>query len=122
MQCPVCRADLLEGARFCPNCGAPLPVICPDCGSPLPAGGRFCPACGARVVEASAEAEAPGPPTGGDAVTGGGEATSSPPAPAAGLPPLPLAFLGGMLLPGADLIVGGPPVEQEQPPEGEAPA
>lgn len=122
MQCPVCRADLLEGARFCPNCGAPLPVICPDCGSPLPPGGRFCPACGARVVETPAGEESTLRPPAGE-VNGRGEVASPPqPAPTPGLPPLPLAFLGSMLLPGADLVIGEPPAEPEQPPEGEAPA
>lgn len=51
----ACRAPLLWGSHFCPNCGravADAPVVsCARCGNPLAADARFCPACGS-VVEA----------------------------------------------------------------------
>jgi len=55
--CMQCEAELLEGAKFCMNCGAPVqqpepeepePAVCPACGAELPDAARFCPECGAQ--------------------------------------------------------------------------
>ena len=46
MTCTECRAELPEGARACPSCGAPV-IICYECGRPLEAGSAVCPGCGA---------------------------------------------------------------------------
>lgn len=38
------------GAKFCPECGAPLTSkFCAQCGKPLPGGAKFCPECGHAV-------------------------------------------------------------------------
>ena len=115
MECPDCSADVPAGARFCPSCGAGLPVVCQHCDSPLPPGGRFCPACGALVVEALAGSDGPPRWPGGE-----GGATATPPQPAAGLEPLPLTIGGLLPTPGADLALGDPPAaETGDPPAGE---
>ena len=49
MQCPGCRTENLEGARFCTNCGSRLAVRCPQCGTPLPPQAKFCMQCGAEM-------------------------------------------------------------------------
>ena len=45
-----CGAPLHAGARFCGNCGRPVPQLaanpCAVCGHSLAADARFCPACG----------------------------------------------------------------------------
>jgi ABC-type oligopeptide transport system substrate-binding subunit/class 3 adenylate cyclase len=53
MNCPECRADNREGARFCEQCGAALVSTCGACGATLGPGARFCSQCGARVAEPS---------------------------------------------------------------------
>ncbi|MGY2874141.1 class 3 adenylate cyclase/tetratricopeptide (TPR) repeat protein [Marmoricola sp. URHA0025 HA25] len=46
--CGACGATgLLEGARFCHECGAPTAQQCGTCGEALLAGARFCSSCGA---------------------------------------------------------------------------
>lgn len=53
-KCVKCGAELAEGAKFCPECGEPVPQIskCPQCGVEVPAGAKFCPECGAKIGEA----------------------------------------------------------------------
>jgi len=46
MNCRVCGAINVSGARFCWSCGSELPLVCERCGEGLPQGARFCPACG----------------------------------------------------------------------------
>lgn len=57
LTCMQCQAELLEGAKFCMNCGAPVlqpepeepePAVCHACGAELPDAARFCPECGAQ--------------------------------------------------------------------------
>ncbi|MBI2468196.1 MAG: AAA family ATPase [Candidatus Rokubacteria bacterium] len=50
MQCPRCRAQNEEGARFCEDCGARLELVCPSCGAPATAGKKFCRSCGASLA------------------------------------------------------------------------
>jgi class 3 adenylate cyclase len=56
MGCASCGAELLPGKRFCPACGAEVPLACPSCGAALGPQFRFCPDCGAAI------ASRPGPP------------------------------------------------------------
>lgn len=49
--CPNCRAQVLEGAAFCDNCGAPLAEaavtnLCPNCRSTVRPDALFCDHCG----------------------------------------------------------------------------
>lgn len=49
--CPVCKSNVLEGAKFCPECGNKIiqpeinQLICPKCGQITPKG-KFCMECG----------------------------------------------------------------------------
>ncbi len=51
--CPSCGAPRVDGARFCPACGADLGETCAACGAALPADAVFCPACGQAVAVAT---------------------------------------------------------------------
>ena len=53
MQCPRCRHDNRQGARFCRECGAPFDVGCANCGAELESGSKFCDGCGAPVAATS---------------------------------------------------------------------
>ncbi|GEM_PF-347327 len=46
MICPNCGTTNPAQARFCINCGKPLPRACPNCGSINPTNARFCNQCG----------------------------------------------------------------------------
>lgn len=48
-RCAECSAENPSGARFCMECGAPLPRSCAACGSLAPEGARFCMTCGAQL-------------------------------------------------------------------------
>src|SRR5689334_21184124 len=52
MQCPECGHDSRDGARFCRECGTPLPLICPSCGNPAEPGSKFCEQCGEPLTSA----------------------------------------------------------------------
>src|SRR5215468_10731437 len=54
MQCPQCRAENPERARFCEDCGARLEVRCPHCGEAATPGKKFCAFCGGSLVTAPA--------------------------------------------------------------------
>src|SRR5262245_66594863 len=45
MQCPRCGSDNREGAKFCNECAAPLPLRCSACGTENRPGAKFCDAC-----------------------------------------------------------------------------
>ncbi len=49
MRCPQCRADNLEGRRFCAACGSALPRACPACGSSNEPEAKFCGGCGSPL-------------------------------------------------------------------------
>jgi len=63
MECPNCRHQNREGAKFCEECGAKLQSICPECGSELRPQAKFCDECGARVAEADTTATEAASPT-----------------------------------------------------------
>ena len=46
--CGSCGGALATGAKFCANCGTPVPTkaFCTGCGKELAAGAKFCPNCG----------------------------------------------------------------------------
>ena len=50
MTCPACRHDNRDAARFCDNCGAPLPRACPACATLLRPNAKFCDECGQPVA------------------------------------------------------------------------
>ena len=50
MNCPKCRAENDDAARFCEECGARLEQACSNCGQPLTPGKKFCRACGTPAV------------------------------------------------------------------------
>lgn len=51
MKCLACGATLRDGSKFCPKCGATVPLAevasCIACAKPIKAGARFCVYCGA---------------------------------------------------------------------------
>ncbi|MDE3133888.1 MAG: AAA family ATPase [Acidobacteriota bacterium] len=50
MLCPGCQSDVLEGARFCIECGTALTSACPNCGAAHGPGQRFCAECGVALA------------------------------------------------------------------------
>jgi predicted ATPase/class 3 adenylate cyclase len=50
MKCPSCNASVPEVAKFCAECGAPVPRACPACGHGNPASAKFCAECGAQLA------------------------------------------------------------------------
>ena len=49
VRCPACGQPCDVGAKFCPNCGAPLGTKeCPACGRKNPADAKFCSDCGKK--------------------------------------------------------------------------
>src|SRR5215475_1736004 len=62
MKCPSCNASVPEAAKFCSECGAPLPRACPACGHGNPASAKFCSECGAQLAPLPAPAAAAAQP------------------------------------------------------------
>jgi class 3 adenylate cyclase len=50
VECPSCRRENADSARFCVACGKALVLACAECGADVPAGATFCPSCGAPVA------------------------------------------------------------------------
>ena len=48
MICSKCNHQIVEGAKFCMSCGAPVvaKAFCMGCGTELPPEAKFCPSCG----------------------------------------------------------------------------
>ena len=66
MKCLGCGHENREGAKFCNECAAPLPMPCPACGASNPAGAKFCNECahligGARPTSPSFRSPNPTP-------------------------------------------------------------
>jgi len=55
--CPKCNNELIEGAKFCDNCGSQVfeTVFCPNCGTQTSTEFAFCQSCGASIMEPPAE-------------------------------------------------------------------
>lgn len=60
--CSKCGSAIPDGARFCMECGNPLPEerLCKKCGAQVPQGAQFCAACGS-AAQAPSAASAPAP-------------------------------------------------------------
>jgi class 3 adenylate cyclase len=56
MNCPNCNASVPDAAKFCGECGAPLPRPCPSCGHGNPGSAKFCSECGAQLAARPAPA------------------------------------------------------------------
>jgi ABC-type oligopeptide transport system substrate-binding subunit/class 3 adenylate cyclase len=52
MQCPKCKTENRQDARFCLKCGASLALVCLGCGRELPSQAEFCDGCGSPVAPA----------------------------------------------------------------------
>ncbi|MBI3250100.1 MAG: AAA family ATPase [Deltaproteobacteria bacterium] len=53
MHCSNCGSENRTGAKFCNDCGAPLPLPCPSCGVENRPGAKFCNDCGTSLVVSS---------------------------------------------------------------------
>lgn len=58
MQCPACRHENPEQARFCLACGTQVEVACPECGTELPGAAKYCFACGTSLARAAQPVQA----------------------------------------------------------------
>ena len=49
--CPSCNASISANAKFCPECGRPIPSkkFCTNCGKEITSNAKFCPECGQKV-------------------------------------------------------------------------
>src|SRR5689334_1758309 len=55
--CSTCGAtDLVDGARFCHECGAATTAQCSSCGEAIVPGAKFCSSCGAAQTTGAASA------------------------------------------------------------------
>ena len=52
MNCKMCKAELVNGAKFCMVCGAKVELSCPNCGMKLPDIAQYCFNCGTKVGNA----------------------------------------------------------------------
>ncbi len=59
MECPNCRADVSELARFCSQCGSALVLSCPSCGNSEAPGAKFCGKCGTNLAGSSGVIRSP---------------------------------------------------------------
>lgn len=46
LYCSECGREIANGAKYCPDCGTPQPIICPECDVSLSEGTNYCPHCG----------------------------------------------------------------------------
>jgi predicted ATPase/class 3 adenylate cyclase len=52
MLCLNCSFQNPNDAKFCQNCGQPLPRVCPNCGTQNAAAAKFCKNCGSKLEAA----------------------------------------------------------------------
>jgi len=55
MKCPKCQTEILEGAKFCSECGSKLEIACSACGKINPLSSKFCIECGHKISIISPE-------------------------------------------------------------------
>ncbi|MBN2283978.1 MAG: AAA family ATPase [Deltaproteobacteria bacterium] len=55
MECPRCRFQNREGAKFCKECGCKFQITCPACNTVNPFDSKFCDECGHDLTAASSE-------------------------------------------------------------------
>ena len=55
MKCPKCQTEILEGAKFCSECGSKLEIACLACGKINPLSSKFCIDCGHKITIISPE-------------------------------------------------------------------
>ena len=70
MQCPKCKFQNIDGARFCGKCGSKLENICPNCKYKNPINYEYCSECGQTLktvrpesIPSLSEKETPAKPT-----------------------------------------------------------
>src|SRR5210317_734407 len=51
MNCPKCKLENRESAKFCKECGADLEIACSECGTVYESGSKFCDGCGYDLRE-----------------------------------------------------------------------
>ena len=51
IDCPSCKSENPDGARFCMSCGSALVNVCPECNTELPGEARFCLSCGHQLAQ-----------------------------------------------------------------------
>jgi class 3 adenylate cyclase/tetratricopeptide (TPR) repeat protein len=56
LTCNNCHAEIREGSRFCPECGARQAATCPSCGHPTGSADKFCAECGSSLAGAGTPA------------------------------------------------------------------
>src|SRR5205823_420615 len=61
MQCPNCACENREGAKFCNECAAPLPLRCLACGTENRPGAKFCNECAASLTAPPSVPQTPDP-------------------------------------------------------------
>jgi uncharacterized membrane protein YvbJ len=51
VECPKCKADIAEDAKFCTKCGLPIvrEIVCPKCEGLNSLDSKFCKQCGASL-------------------------------------------------------------------------
>jgi len=62
MNCPLCKANVPAGSKFCEECGSPLPRACAACGHANSLRAKFCSQRGASLSTASEPVEAAAQP------------------------------------------------------------
>ena len=52
-KCPKCSAEVESGAKFCDECGSPIPQekVCPSCNAKLKENAKFCSECGYNFAQ-----------------------------------------------------------------------
>jgi len=55
MKCPKCQFEILEGAKFCSECGSKLEITCSACRKINPLSSKFCIECGHKITIISPE-------------------------------------------------------------------
>jgi class 3 adenylate cyclase/predicted ATPase len=60
MRCPNCASENREGAKFCDECAAPLPLRCPSCGTENRPDAKFCNECATPLARQSRQSSVQG--------------------------------------------------------------